>query len=67
MTKKRNDPFENIEMRKAQETLANLINGGYHKELIRLYRSIYVSCVEEGFIEEQAIELTKEFMRMTKC
>jgi hypothetical protein len=46
-----------IQMRKAQEELQNMINFGIHRELAKLNMAIYVAHIEAGFSEEQALKL----------
>jgi hypothetical protein len=46
-----------IQMRKAQEDLQNMINFGLHRELAKLNMAIYAAHIEAGFSEEQALKL----------
>lgn len=48
-----------VELRKAQENVANMIAGGFHKDIAKMAKAMYDAYVEAGFNKEQAIELTK--------
>lgn len=50
---------QEIEMRKAQEGLANFINFGMHKEMAKINKAIYDAHIKVGFDEKQALEIVK--------
>lgn len=52
---------QTIELRKLQESTANLINGEFHKEIAKWQKALYDAYVEQGFNEVQALELLKSY------
>jgi len=50
---------QEIIYRKSQENLSHMIEGGYHKEIAKLAKAMYDAYIEQGFNEQQALELTK--------
>ena len=57
---------QEIEMRKAHESLANMLSFGMPKELAKINKAVYDAHVEAGFTEEQAMEIVKEIIRSGK-
>lgn len=49
-------------MRQAQEDLAKMIRGGYHKVIAKGYRAIYLAFRKEGFSRGQALNLAKSIL-----
>ena len=45
------------ELRKAQEAILNMLNGGYYKEMIRMQIVLYKEYIKVGFDKKQAFEL----------
>jgi hypothetical protein len=50
---------QSVDMRKIQEQTANLIAGGFHKEVAKYHKAIYDAYIAVGFTPEQAIDLVK--------
>lgn len=49
-------------MRQAQEDLAKMTRGGFHKVIAKGYRTLYLAFRGEGFSRKQALNLTKFIM-----
>lgn len=45
------------DLRKSQEEISRLREGGYYKELVLLHWELYSAYLEAGFNEEQALTL----------
>ena len=58
-----NDKCDDVEYRKIQERVANMIAGGFHKEIAKTAKALYDAYVEVGFEEEQALDLVKITIR----
>jgi len=50
---------EEHELRKAQEGIYRIIEGGFNKELAKLTKNVYDCFIKEGFDKVQALDLTK--------
>ena len=50
-------------LRKCQEDILNLLNGGYYKELCLLQKAMYDEYIKIGFDKEQALQLTMSMGR----
>jgi len=44
-------------MRKAQEQILSMLQGGYYKEMIKMQKALYDEYVKVGFTKKQAFEL----------
>ncbi|KKL08040.1 hypothetical protein LCGC14_2579910 [marine sediment metagenome] len=52
-----NDNNNPSEMRKAQEQILSMLQGGYYKEMIKMQKALYDEYVKVGFTKKQAFEL----------
>lgn len=48
---------DEVELRKSQEALQNIINYGAHKELAKWHKALFDAYREVGFDVEQALKL----------
>lgn len=51
--------YDEGKMREAQEFMAKMVRGGYHKELAKMCRTMYDAFRKESFTKRQALNLTK--------
>lgn len=51
--------YEEGKLREAQEFMAKMVRGGFHKELAKNLKIMYNAFRKEGFTKKQALDLAK--------
>lgn len=52
-----------VELRRAQEDIARMREGGFHMELVKLHWAFFSAYIEIGFTRQEALGLVKELIQ----
>ena len=52
------------ELRTMQEDVARMLQGGFHKDIVKLHWALFSGYISMGFTRPEALELLKEWIQV---